>query len=189
MTALTRPAPLSIEDYLEGELVAETKHEYLGGEVHGMAGATNRHNKVAGNVFVSFSTGLRGKPCRPFNSDTKVRIEMDGQTRFYYPDAMVVCRENPDEEQWQDLPVVIVEVLSDSTRRTDLIEKREAYFTIPSLRVLIFVEPDEPLLAVHRRADDGRFVREDYLGLEAVVPLPEIGADLALAEVYEGIGI
>jgi len=188
MTALSHPAPVSIAEYLKGELVSETKHEYLGGEIHAMAGASNRHNKVAGNVFVAFANGLRGKPCRPFNSDTKVRISLDGQTRFYYPDAMVVCRENADDEQWQDLPVVIVEVLSDSTRRTDLIEKREAYFTIPSLRVLIFVEPDEPLLAVHRRADEGRFVREDYFGLETVVPLPEVGTELPLAEVYGELG-
>lgn len=188
MTALSQPAPVSISAYLEGELVSETKHEYLGGEIHAMAGASNRHNKVAGNVFVAFANGLRGKPCRPFNSDTKVRISWDGHTRFYYPDAMVVCRENDDDEQWQDFPAVIVEVLSDSTRRTDLIEKREAYFALRSLRMLIFVEPDQPSLTVHRRNDDGHFVREDYFGLEAVVPLPEIGTELPLAAVYEDLG-
>jgi Uma2 family endonuclease len=82
---------------------------------------------------------------------------------------------------------VIVEVLSDSTRRTDLAEKRDAYLTIPSLRVLIFAEPDRPALIVHRRATDGGFAREDYTGLEAVVLLPEIESALPLAEVYEGV--
>jgi Uma2 family endonuclease len=83
--------------------------------------------------------------------------------------------------------VVIVEVLSESTRRTDLAEKRDAYLTIPRLRALIFAEPDHPALIVHCRATDGGFVREDYTGLDAVVLLPEIDIVLPLAEVYEGV--
>jgi Uma2 family endonuclease len=187
MSALKRPAPITVEDYLAGELVSEVKHEYLGGEVHAMAGASNRHNKVAMNTLLTLGTSLRGKPCRPFNGDTKVRIHYSNHTRFYYPDAMVVCDENPDEDQWQDRPVVIVEVLSESTRRTDLAEKRDAYLTIPSLRVLIFAEPDRPALIVHRREADGGFVREDHTGLDMVVSLPEIDSFLPLAEVYEGV--
>lgn len=187
MSALGKPAPVSVEDYLEGELLGQVKHEYLGGEIHGMAGASNRHNKVTGNVYLTFGVSLRGKPCRPFNSDTKVRIQFFNHTRFYYPDAMVVCDQNRDEDQWQDRPVVIVEVLSESTRRTDLAEKREAYLAIPSLRVLILVEQDEPALTVHRRSADGGFAREDYAGLDAVIPLPEIESALPLAEVYEGV--
>jgi Uma2 family endonuclease len=187
MSALKHPAPLSVEDYLAGELVSEVKHEYLGGEVHAMAGASNRHNKVAVNAMLSLGASLRGKPCRPFNSDTKVRIHYFNHTRFYYPDAMVVCDENRDEDQWQDRPVVIVEVLSESTRRIDLAEKRDAYLTIPSLRALILAEADRPALTVYRRQADGGFAREDYAGLDAVVPLPEIEALMPLAEVYEGV--
>lgn len=187
MSALKHSAAISIEDYLAGELVSEIKHEYLGGEVHAMAGASNRHNKVAVNALLFLGAVLRGKPCRPFNSDTKVRITYFNQTRFYYPDAMVVCEQNHDEDQWQDRPVVIVEVLSESTRRTDLAEKRDAYLTIPSLRVLVIAEPDEPAVIVYRRLPDGDFSREDLRGLEAVVELPEVEADLPLADLYEGI--
>lgn len=187
MSALRQPALISVADYLEGELVSEVKHEYLGGEVHAMAGTSNRHNMIAGNALLAFGSVLRGKPCRPFNSATKVRIQFFDHTRFYYPDAMVVYHQNRGQEQWQDHPVIIVEVLSESTRRTDLAEKREAYLTIPSLMVLILAEPDEPALTVHRRQPDGGFAREDYSGLDAVVPLPEIEASLPLAEAYEGV--
>ena len=152
-----------------------------------MAGASNRHNKIAVNTLLTLGSSLRGKPCRPFNSDTKVRIQLFNHTRFYYPDAMVVCDQNRDDEQWQDRPVVIVEVLSESTRRTDLAEKREAYLTIPSLMVLIFAETDEAALTVYRRQADGGFAREDYAGLDAWVPLPEIESALPLAELYEGV--
>lgn len=187
MTALLKPGPVSVEEYLEGELVSEVKHEYLGGEVHAMAGGTNRHSEIALGIASGFRARLRGKPCRAFNSDAKVRIELPGQTRFYYPDAMIVCEPRKDNDTWQDRPVVIVEVLSESTRRIDLTEKREAYLAIPTLKALIFVEPDIAHATVHRRGPSGGFVREDYAGLDAVIPLPEVDISLPLAEVYEGL--
>ena len=187
MTALLKPEPVSVDEYLEGELASEVKHEYVGGQVHAMAGGTTRHSAVATNVTTAFGGALRGKRCRPFNSDLKVRLELPGQTRFYYPDAMVVCELRPDNESWQDRPVVVVEVLSESTRRTDLTEKREAYLAIPTLKALIFVEPDFAHVTVHRRGPSGGFVVEEYAGLDAVIPLPEVEIELPLAEVYEGV--
>ena len=184
---IVRIDPVSVEEYLAGELVAEVKHEYLGGEVHAMAGGTNRHSEIALGFASSLRASLRGKPCRAFPSDTKVRIELANQTRFYYPDALVACETNKDTDQWQDRPVVIVEVLSESTRRIDLTEKRETYLTIPSLKVLILAEPEIPSLTVYRRGPSGGFLREEYSGLDAIIPLPEIEASLALADVYEGI--
>lgn len=89
---------------------------------------------------------------------------------------MVVCHTNPDTEHFQDRPVVIVEVLSDSTRRADLGEKRDAYLTIPSLKVLLFVEPDTPEVITYRRKSDGGFEAERHIGLETTIPLPEIEA-------------
>lgn len=187
MTALRRTEPVSVEDYLAGEVVAETKHEYLGGEVHAMAGGTTRHSLVSTNVTIALGTALRGRPCRTFNSDLKVRIELPGQTRFYYPDAMVVCDLREHSESWQDRPVVIVEVLSETTRRIDLTEKREAYLAIPTLKALIYIEPDFPQASVDRRGSAGGFNREAYSGREAVIPLPEIEVMLPLAAIYDGL--
>lgn len=187
MTALKRPEVVSVEEYLAGEELAEKKHEYLGGAVHAMAGAGNRHNDIAGNAFAFLHGKLRGKPCQPFNSDTKVRIEYPDHVRFYYPDAMVVCQKNPDSDHFQNLPVVVIEVLSESTRRTDLGEKRDAYLTIPSLKVLLLVEADSPQVILYRRKPEGGFSSELHEGLDAVIPLPEIEAELALAEIYERV--
>lgn len=163
------------------------KHEYLGGTVHAMAGATNQHNAIAGNAMGFLLSKLRGKSCRPFNSDTKVRIEYPDHTRFYYPDALVVCHPNPSTDHFQDQPVVLIEVLGDSTRRTDLGEKRDAYLTISSLKVLIFVESETPAVIVHRRKSEGGFAVEAHSGRDAVIPLPEIDASLALAEICEQV--
>ena len=187
MTALLKPEPVTVEDYLDGEFVSEVKHEYVGGRVHAMAGGTTRHSAVTTNVITSFGGALRGKQCRPFNSDLKIRIELPGQTRFYYPDAMIVCELREDTESWQDRPVVVVEVLSESTRRVDLTEKCEAYLTIPTLESLIFVEPDFAHAIVHHRTPSDGFITEEYTGLEAIIPLPELGIELPLAEVYEGL--
>lgn len=187
MTALRQPQAVAITDYLAGEESSDVKHEYLGGTVHAMAGATNQHNTIALNSQACLLGQLRGKPCQPFNGDTKVRIEFPDHIRFYYPDAMVVCHPNPATDHYQNQPVVIIEVLSDSTRRTDLGEKRDAYLTIQTLQVLLFVEPGAPAVTVHRRKSEGGFALEYHSGLDATIPLPEIEAALPLAELYERV--
>jgi Uma2 family endonuclease len=189
MRAVRQPAAISIAEYLAGEVGSTVKHEYLGGAVHAMAGATNGHNEIAVNSIISLGVRLRGKACRPFNSDTKVRIELAGHTRFYYPDAMVVCHTNPRADHFQDHPVVVIEVLSESTRRIDQGEKCDTYQKIPSLQVLLLVESEAIAVTVHRRSAEGGFAVEYHAGADAVIPLPEIGEELPLAELYEGAGV
>lgn len=187
MTAqLARDFLLSPEEYLEGELRSEVKHEYLSGVVHAMAGARNVHNEAAGNAFASLHARLRGKPCRPYNSDTKVRLRLPGGFRFYYPDAQVTCHPNPPDDTFQDQPVVVVEVISESTRRTDEGEKLDSYCAVPSLEVYLLVESERALVIAYRRGVAG-FAREVYSGLAATIQLACIDAELSLAEIYERV--
>jgi Uma2 family endonuclease len=151
-----------------------------------MAGARNQHNDISGNIFTALHGRLRGKSCRPYNSDTKVRIRLPRQTRFYYSDTQVTCQPNPRTDSFQDHPRVIVEVLSKGTRRLDEGEKKDAYLTIPSLGVYLLVEQETPAVVAYRRAGEG-FEREVYEGLDAVIPLPEIETELPLAEIYEDV--
>ena len=152
-----------------------------------MDGFSNLHNTISVNSLVCLHSQFRGKKFQAFNSSTKVRIELPDHTRFYYPDAMVVCQSNPPTDHFQDQPVVIIEVLSDSTRRADLGEKRDAYLMLPSLKVLMFVEPEKPSVSLHRRKSGGGFSIEHHVGLDAVIPLPEIDASLALADLYDRV--
>ena len=186
MTAAKQIELISVDDYLASELNSDIRHEYLGGFVYAMAGARNVHNRVATNWLLAVGRRLSGKPCEPFNSDTKVRIRFPTHTRFYYPDGMVVCEPNPADDTFQDRPVVIAEVLSDATRRIDEGEKREAYLTIPSLMAYLIIETDFPRVVVHRRTENG-FVAEVYESIEAVIPLDAIEAELPLAELYERV--
>ncbi len=187
MATVSSKQLVSVADYLAGELVSQTKHEYLGGVFYAMAGARNVHNLIATNVTSLLHSTLRGKPCRSYNSDTKIRIRMSTHVRFYYPDASVICDSNPAEDSFQDQPVVIAEVLSRKTRRIDETEKKDAYLTIPSLAVYLLVEQDAALVTVFRRNEIGGFDREIYEGLETVIPLSEIETQLSLAEVYEAV--
>src|SRR5437870_3028858 len=179
---------VSVEDYLAGELMSPVKHEYVGGAVYAMAGARNMHNLIAGNVYGALYVRLRRRSCRPFNSDTKIRVHLLDHLRFYYPDASVICRPNPQTDSFQDEPAVLFEVLSQRTRRVDEGEKKDAYQTIPSLNVYVLLEQESPAAVVFRRTERG-FVREVYQGLDAVVPLRAIEIDLPLAEVYEGVDV
>lgn len=186
MSTATKLEPISVEEYLAGELVSPVKHEYFGGRVYAMAGARNVHNIIGGNVYFALRARLQGKPCKPFNSDTKIRVRLPNQIRFYYPDASVICRQNPQTDTFQDEPVILFEVLSDSTRRIDEGEKKDAYLAIPSLAVYVLIEQSQPTVRAFRRTNDV-FVPEAQEGLQAVLPLPEIGCDLPLAEIYEEV--
>src|SRR5204863_8150738 len=101
-------------------------------------------NLIATNTLVALGARLRGKRCRPFNSDTKIRVRLPTHVRFYYPDVSVICRPNPQTDSFQDEPAALFEVLSQSTRRIDEGEKKDAYLTIPALAVYILVEQESP---------------------------------------------
>jgi Uma2 family endonuclease len=186
MSAAAKPQPVSVDEYLAGEATSRRKHEYLGGYIYAMAGGTNAHNRIASNILGALYGSLQGKPCEPFNSDTKIRVILPTHVRFYYPDVSVVCESNPATDSFQDQPVVVVEVLSRRTRRADQGEKRDAYLSIPSLSAYLLVEQESAVVAVYRRTEQG-FVEEHYSAADGTIPLSDIGVELALADIYERV--
>lgn len=187
MSAVEKWEFVTVEEYLAAEELSPFKREYRDGVVYAMAGARNRHNRIASNALGQLYSQLRGRPCQPCNSDTKIRIRQLSGTRFYYPDVSVVCHPNPADDSYQDAPVIILEVASSSTHRIDLGEKKDGYLTIPTLGVYLVAESNEAVVQIFRRSPDGEFQRELALGLEAVIDLPEAGVALALADLYEGV--
>ena len=186
MNALKDPHKVSVQEYLEFEANAVSKHEFVAGVVYAMSGGRNVHQLISTNATVALANGLRGRACRAYNSDTKIRIRLPGQIRFYYPDASVICRENPQRDTFQDEPVLVVEVLSESTRRTDLSEKKDAYLSIPSLCLYLVCDIEACVVRVWRRTEEG-FVQELWQQLDQAIPLPELDTHLSLAELYEGV--
>jgi Uma2 family endonuclease len=186
MTAAERLHPVTVDDYLAGELTSEVKHEYLSGFEYAMAGGRVAHNRIATNIAVALESRLHGQPCQPFNSDIKIRVQFPSHTRFYYPDVSVVSDSNPPDATYQDRPVLIAEVLSRETRRTDEAEKKEAYLTISSLQAYLLIEQDSAQVTVYRRGEQG-FDAEVYSGLDATIPLVFMNAALPLQDVYAGV--
>lgn len=182
-------APLvSADEYLAGEAASAARHEYLGGVIYGMAGATERHNELAGNIFAALHAQLRGKQCRPFIADMLIRVEVGGDLRFYYPDVSIICRPAGPMERVQTNPSFIFEVLSDSTARIDTGEKRTAYLTIPTLESYVLVDSDRREVTVWRQ-HDGRWSPEVFTAPDATLKFASAGCSLTVGEIYEGTGL
>ncbi|WNB73887.1 Uma2 family endonuclease [Methylomonas koyamae] len=171
---------MSIEDYLAAELLSDIKHEYDDGEVVAMSGASKNHERIKMNLARLLGNHLQGKPCEPFSSDVKVRI---GQYLFY-PDAMVVCEDTSPNEYYAEAPVLIVEVLSKSTRRRDETIKRRLYQTIPSLLEYVLIEQDIVDVEVCRRSE-GWVSNHYFLGDQA--RFESVDLTLDVAEIYERV--
>ena len=171
---------MSAEEYLEGELYSDIKHELIDGEVYAMASASKNHERIAGNMFVKLHTHLQNSPCEPFSSDIKVNVGKN----FFYPDAMVVCKDITDNEYYTQSPTIIVEVLSKSTRRNDETIKRMAYQAIPSLQEFILIEQDFVDVEVCRRSE-GWLPSHYFLGDEFT--LESIGLSVSVEEIYHRV--
>jgi Uma2 family endonuclease len=168
---------LSQEDYLQGELHSETKHEYIDGQVYAMAGASRNHERIAGNVYRKIGNHLENSPCEPFASDIKVKAGGN----FFYPDVMVVCNEQNPQEYYTDSPIIIVEVLSKSTRKTDETTKRIAYFNVTTLQEYVLIEQDIVDVEICRRSK-GWLSEHFFLGDELC--FESIGLTLTVEEIY-----
>lgn len=186
MSSAEQPAYFSEDEYLSIESQALTKSEYVDGWIRGMVGATLRHNRVKLNCLVQLAKKLQNHPCQPFDSDTKLRIHSPGRRRFYYPDVQVVCESNDPTSVFQDHPVLIIEVLSPSTRRYDLDEKLAAYLSISSLECYIILEQHQPIAVVMRRTSAG-FLRETVEGVDKKIDLAFLGCTLDMREMYRGV--
>jgi Uma2 family endonuclease len=179
---------ISREEYLQGELVSEIRHEYVAGNVYAMSGGTLNHQRIAGNFAYLAKRQLEGKSCFPTGSDFKLQVPLGvGEEAFYYPDGMIICVPVPGDALFTDSPSVILEVLSPTTRRIDEVQKYRDYITIPTLGTYILAETDSPLMTLHRRVGAG-FKRETLYGLDAVLDLPEAGVSIQLAELYRDVG-
>ena len=182
--ALKLREKVSVEDYLAGELASVERHEYIGGDIYAMAGASEDHNIIAGNIFAALHGHLRGKPCKVFMNDMKAKVWAQLQL-FYYPDIMVVCDPTDDNAYFKTKPRVIIEVVSESTRNTDEREKLLTFIQLPSLEEYVLVEQDKMQVTTHRRAVE--WVPEVLTGKDALLHLQALGFSMPLSEIYEGV--
>ena len=186
MSAAPKPY-ITPEQYLALERQAETKSEYFAGEIFAMAGASPEHSLISSNVLGDLWSQLREGPCTVYNSDMKVRST---QEHYAYPDVTVVCGEaqfGGEEREVLLNPTLIVEVLSPSTEAWDRGGKFEQYRQRESLQEYVLIAQDRPHVERYARQADGQWLLTEVNGLEAVLALPSIGGEFALAEVYRKV--
>ncbi|CAN5172300.1 Uma2 family endonuclease [soil metagenome] len=181
---------MSIEAYLEMENAADEKHEYYKGEIFAMSGAKVPHNTITGNLFIALGQQLKGKKCKPFNSDQ--RIHIPSNTLFTYPDISIICGEiitlNNDDYNVLN-PTVIIEVLSKSTKNYDRGEKFKLYRDIATLKEYIVVDSESIHIEVFRLNENGHWELEEYNSLTDSVTIKAVNEAVFLSEIYDGVRI
>lgn len=185
MTAVEKPRLLTVEEYLEGEQQSDVRHEYIGGLVYAMAGTSDEHNFIVGNLLAALHAPLRGKSCRVLMLDAKVRLQANSEDIFYYPDLMVACDPRDKDRFFKRYPRVLVEVLSESTERIDRREKFLSYTQIETLEEYILVAQDKMEVTLFRRAN--RWQTEILNAATQSLPLASIDFSIALPSIYEGV--
>ena len=189
MVAQTKPE-FSPDEYLALEREASAKSEFLCGGIYAMTGGSPQHARIAASVIASMVVQLKGKPCSVYSSD--LRIASANSTLITYPDVSIVCGEPAFHDSKKDVvtnPVVLVEVLSDSTEAYDRGKKFTYYRTIESLQDYILVSQKEPMIDLYSRETNGTWRIQSITGLEpeAAIDVPSIACRLLLSDVYDGI--
>ena len=176
---------ISPEEYLKLEELSQLKHEYIQGEIYAMAGASDSHVTVAGNLFALLRNHVRGSGCRAYMSDMKARIE--SRNIYYYPDVMVTCDERDKAFQsFKRHPCLIVEVLSDGTEGFDRGDKFADYQELETLQEYVLISQKRKRVECFRRNAEGLWVLYSYTqGSE--IHLTSVDFRTSMDTIYEDV--
>lgn len=184
MSPLPENVPfITVEDYLDGELRGEVRHEYIDGQVYAMGGAKDRHGLIVNALAFALTPAARKRTCQLFTSDMKVRLAIAGKPVFYYPDLLVTCDPADREPYFRCCPCLIVEVLSESTERIDRREKFLSYQTLPSLQAYWLVAQDASRVEVFRRKNDWQ---PEYF-TSGEIPVDCLDLSITVEAIYQDI--
>jgi Uma2 family endonuclease len=172
------------EQYLALEEKSPVKHEYINGYIYAMAGASDPHITVTGNIFTLIRNHIRGSGCRVFFTDMKTRIETIN--RFYYPDVMVTCDERDKGLlNYKKFPCLIIEILSDSTEAFDRGDKFKDYQNIETLQEYVLIDVKKPQVDCFRCNDQGLWVLQSYT--QSSFELQSINFQGNMNDLYEDV--
>lgn len=176
------------EEYLELERQAEYKSEYFNGEIFAMGGASPRHVLIVTNVASELRSQLKKQPCTVYSTDLRVRVSPTGL--YTYPDVVVVCGKPLFSDERKDTlinPILIVEVLSKSTKDYDRGDKFEQYRTLDSLKEYVLIAQDRHHTEHHVRQTDNTWLLSETNRIEDRIELISIGCHLELVEIYDKV--
>jgi len=187
MQAVLRADRISVEDYLESEESSEVRHEYIGGILYAMAGASDEHIAICVNLVSALRAHLKGTPCRVQISEGKVRLRAADEDIFYYPDIMVICDPRDQDRYFKRYPKVLIEVLSESTETIDRREKFLSYRQIETLQEYVLIAQNKMEVTVFERAN--RWQPELSIQPEQSLRLPSLNFSQLLKDVYDSVNL
>lgn len=172
------------QDFFNWAEAQDGRHEFDGLQPVAMPGGTLGHSRLAGNVNRQLANRLAGSECRPLGPDAGVATAGDA---VRYPDAVVTCTKFSNRDRLVPNPVVVFEVISPSSVRIDRITKLREYQAVPSIRRYVIIEPDAAAVTVLSRDGAGEAFRAAGLAEDDTLSLPEIGIEIPVAAIYEGM--
>jgi Uma2 family endonuclease len=178
------------EEYYALEREAAYKSDFYDGEIFSMAGGTDEHSAICGNIIIAVGSRLRGSDCVIRESNLRLKIQATGLVT--YPDAAVYCGQaqfaaDDSTRQTRIDPTVIFEVLSKSTEGYDRGLKFESYRQIPSLKAYVLVSQVAAHVEVNEPSADGSWILRDVKGIETTLTVPGTNIKIPLAEIYDRI--
>lgn len=185
--SLPQPALITPQEYLDLERKSEIRSEYIDGEMFAMSGASERHILIVANLQGEIWSQLRGKPCKVYPTEMRVKVSPTGM--YTYPDIAALCGKAELEDAHVDTllnPSVIIEVLWDSTEAYDRGEKFAHYRRIDSLREYVLVSQNK-IRVEHYRRDGDEWILSEISGADAVLPLESIDCHVAVSTIYEKV--
>ena len=186
MALTARKIPrLTFDEYLAFENASETRHEFVDGLVYAMAGSTDTHGLIAGNIFAAVHGHLPAS-CQAFMSDMKLRIRLDRAEYVYYPDLLVSCAPADRARLWREQPILLVEVLSPSTARVDEGEKLDHYKRIASLEEYVIIAQDTMRVEIFRRANGWS---PEFFYADDTVTFTSIDLSLPVSQIYRRVDL
>jgi Uma2 family endonuclease len=156
MSSVLKQNRLTHEEYFALEQVKDQRYEYIAGEVFAMAGGTESHALIGANIIIDLGYALRGKPCRVYTSDMKLYVrDFD---KFCYPDVQVLCEQGIRHEKYVENPLIVVEVLSESTEAYDRNKKFEHYRSIATLKYYVLVDQTYKHVELYEKETTDRWI-------------------------------
>ena len=181
--------PITEAQYLKLERAAETKSEFLDGEVYAMTGASRQHNTITVNATVALHPQVIQRQCEIYTNDLRVKVSATGA--YLYPDIAIACGGQFEDQEVDTLlnPRVIIEVLSKSTAALDRGEKFESYRKLDSLMEYLLVSQSRCHIEHYLRQTDGKWLLVEYDDPNDIIELPSIGCQLSLGTIYSRIAL
>jgi Uma2 family endonuclease len=173
----------TVEEYIQHELKSPVRSEFINGQLFEMAGEKDINNEIAGNLYILFSALLRSLGYFIYAHDVKVKIF--GENKYYYPDVFVTRELKTDSNKYiKSEPVLIVEVVSETSQVNDYVDKYIDYTKIPSLSYYLIVEPETTLVTCYKRGENNDWITSKYTQLQDIIKLDALEVSICVKEIY-----